>query len=107
MAASTSILPRLISARIRHEHGPACTPHALAYALVSSLQCLPGKDREQAEHTLLGLASWTMLCLRLERGPSTRQRASLKWFSSAFHSGCLLRTCDARPALMHVRQQMT
>ncbi len=53
--------------------------------------------------TLLGLASWTMLCFRFESGPSTRQRASLKWFRSAFHSGCLLSTCQARGNLMQQR----
>ena len=35
-------------------------------------------DRAWHSLTLRGLASCTMLCLRLERGPSTRQRISLK-----------------------------
>ena len=50
-------------------------------------------DRAWQSLTLRGLASCTMLCLRLDRGPSTRQRISLKWSSRAFHSGCLLSTC--------------
>jgi len=46
-----------------------------------------------------GRASCTSDGLSADSGPSTKQRCSLKWPSSAFHSGCLLSTCARGRAL--------
>jgi len=51
-----------------------------------------------------GRASCTSDGLSADSGPSTRQRCSLKWPSSAFHSGCLLSTCARCRALAAAAQ---